>query len=85
MDLAGYVYLYCIVFINAISCIIFVYLGRLFTEIRFRNSQIKGLITMFIFIGGGALVTTCLALLILKPHMIRDFNGLFLISTVTIL
>ena len=39
---------------------------------------------MFLFIGGGTLVTGCLALLIFKPHMIRDFNGLLLISIVTI-
>ena len=33
---------------------------------------------------GGILVTVYLTLLIWKPHMIMDFNGLFLISSITI-
>lgn len=41
-----------IVFFSAIGWIVFLYLGRLLTEVRLRSGLLKGLITLFLMSGG---------------------------------
>lgn len=44
-----------VMFFNAVAWIVFMYLARLYTEIRIRNGLIKGLATLLLFCGGGVI------------------------------
>jgi hypothetical protein len=83
-NLISYGYFYCILFMNTISWIVFVYMARLFTEVRLRNGLIKGLATLFLFMGGTVLFLGYCTLFIRYPHKMNDTQVLVFISFATL-
>lgn len=51
-DLVADTLFYLVMYFNVIAWIVFVYLARLYTEVRLRNGLIKGLATLIILLGG---------------------------------
>jgi hypothetical protein len=57
-----------VTFFTAALWIAFVYLARLYTEIRLRNGLLKGLATLFLFMAGGLLFTLYLVIFLRYRH-----------------
>lgn len=58
------------VFFNTIAWIVFVYMARLFAEVRLRNGLLKGLASMALLLGGLALLVFYIVLFVRYPHQI---------------
>ena len=73
-DLLRHVLFYYALFFNVIAWIIFVYLFRMFTEVRLRNGLLKGLMTLLLMAGGGVLFIGYCVLFFRHHDLIDDLK-----------
>lgn len=71
------------IFFNAIAWILFIYMARLYTEVRFRNGLIKGLITLALMLGGILLVAGYGLLFYRYGHRLTDWRVLGIMCGLT--
>ena len=79
-DYLQYIGFMIMMFFNAALWIAFVYLGRLYTEIRLRNGLLKGLATLFLFFGGGLIACGYLILFYHFAFWLTSKRVLFMIG-----
>lgn len=82
-DLLRHVLFYYTLFFNVIGWIIFVYLVRMFAEVRLRNGLLKGLMTLILMLSGGLLFIGYCLLFLRYRHLIDDLKVIIGVSALT--
>ena len=68
---------------STVAWILFLYIHRLWAEVRLRSGLIKGLFTLFMLLGGGAVFAGYLALFLRYPNHLTDTSVLLLLGGLT--